>query len=137
MKPVLISAALYYGNTKVDVHPNDTLPFPVEIDMSNVEESVRQVAAIMSNASGGHTIRNVKYAVNKEAGYVTITGNGMSVYYRDEDVAQQAKDALLALAPEERVEHTMSTMARQQVHYVGHVTTDQYGDGWKRPVWSK
>lgn len=117
-------ATLSYGSARYDVTPNETLPLPAEFDFDQPEDCARLVAAIMSNASGGHRLRAVRLSIHRKRCTANITAaNGAHVYYAPEN-----SDRLSA-------EQAAQVFAEATVFMLGDVTTDQYGDGWQRASW--
>jgi hypothetical protein len=120
---VLNLAKLMYGKTGYSVEPNETLPLPESFDFDNAEECARQICAIMSNASGGHTLIDCTLRVDYQDRTANITSSGMHVFYRPVDM------------PKIGVEEALAKMERIVTIPLGTVATDQYGDGWKRARW--
>ncbi|MFK4136748.1 hypothetical protein ACI2KR_31445 [Pseudomonas luteola] len=116
-------AHLVYGSSLSAVKPSQTLPLPQVFDFENPEACARQIFAIMSNASGGFTLKNCQVRLSPERKTANLTCSGAHVFYAD--------DSLPKLGLEEAIEsHKCS-----QVIELGSVRTDQYGDGWKRAHW--
>ncbi len=113
---------LYYGRSCVKVAPTEHLPIPESFDFANPLECAMKVAAILSNASGGHILRDVKLTINREWQTANVTANGAHAYW----------SADRKLKPED----IQAFVNGSQDYNLGSVRTDQYGDGWKRAVWS-
>lgn len=120
----LVFARLNYGSSQYPVEPTSTTPLPVVFDFDNPEESARHIFAVMSNASGGHTLRNCKVRFHRERGSANLTSSGCHVFFHDDDAPKMSLDAVMKFEQEATILH------------LGDVTTDQYGDGWKRAVWT-
>lgn len=125
-------AHITYGSRIYPVKPNETLPLPKEFDFSKPEECAKLIFAIMSNASGGHTLRGCKLAINQVRKTANLSCNGAHVFYRDPEQIQ----SLQGLTDEQIVARIEELNKDRQVIELGNVRTDQYGDGYKRAVWS-
>lgn len=117
-------ARLYYGTSGYAVKPNDTLPLPAEFDYARPVECARLIMAIMSNASGGHILRDCVLRILPGNKAANITGSGVHVYY----CADGPRPAITA-------EQALARFYATGVMHLGSVRTDQYGDGWRRAVW--
>jgi hypothetical protein len=118
-------ATISYGASLYPVRPNEVSPLPAEFDFSDAEACARRIFAIMSNASGGHTLRGCKVRIHAERQTANLTANGCHVFY--------APEQRQPLTPEEAVR----AMDECQTVELGNVTTDQYGEGWKRARWTR
>lgn len=118
-------ATLSYGSTQYPVVPSELSPLPLEFDFNNPEDCARKIFAIMSNASGGHTVRDCKLRINREEKLANLTGSGVHVYYAVKGRAKMSIEQILKLEKE------------KEVFLLGNVTTDQYGNGWKRATWAE
>lgn len=116
-------ARLSYGSSIYPVHPNDLLPIPEEFDFANAVECAQRIFAIMSNASGGHVLHDCTLRIYPTRKSANLTANGCHVYFTDPGKPKLLPHEVLALA------HSV------QVYHLGSVRTDQYGQGWARPVW--
>lgn len=116
-------ATLYYGSTQYPVLPSEISPLPLEFDFNNPVDCARKIFAIMSNASGGHTVRDCKLRINREEQIANLTGSGVHVYYAVKGRAKM------------NIEQILKVEKEKEVFPLGSVTTDQYGDGWKRATW--
>lgn len=124
-------AHLSYGDRLYPVTPNETLPLPKEFDFSKPEECAKLIFAIMSNASGGHTLRNCKVSITPSRKTANLTCNGVHVFYRDPSFI----GTLQGLSDEEVHARLEQLQKERKVYELGNVRTDQYGDGYKRAVW--
>lgn len=115
-------AQLLYGTARYRVSPNDH-PLPVKFDFNNPEECARKVFAIMSNAAGGHTLRDCKVRYHKERGTANLTANGAHIFFQTPGL------------PKLNVEQVCDMVLECVIISLGDVRTDQYGDGWKRAQW--
>lgn len=116
-------AKLMYSKSCYDVEPNDTLPMPKEFDFSNPIECAKKIFAIMSNASGGNRLYRCKVSIHTDRKTANLTAFGVHVYYKPENSKLMT------------AEEAIAAMEKTIIHYLGSVTTDQYGDGWQRAVW--
>ena len=116
-------AKLFYGTTAYDVTPNDTLPLPTEFDFNDPINCAKKIFAIMSNASGGHPLRECKLRYDANLGIANLTSSGCHVFY---DTPNR---------PKRTVEELIKSHADQTFEWLGTVVTDQYGDGWKFAQW--
>lgn len=123
---VLNLARLSYGSSQYPVERNETTPLPEAFDFENAEECARLICAVMSNASGGHTIRDCKVRVDPIRRTANITGNGIHVFYRPEVPHPLTK---------ENFEAEIARIDALPRLELGSVVTDQYGEGWKRARW--
>jgi len=123
-QPALLNrAVLHYGANAYPVTPNKSLPLPPAFDFANGEACARLILAIMSNASGGHTLRDCRVMLAPDGSAANIVCNGAHVYYT---VAERPKLTI----PELLARHTANGWL-----WLGDVQTDQYGDGYTRAVW--
>lgn len=118
-------AQLLYGKSRYRVHPNQHAPLPDRFDFEKPEECARRCFAIMSNASGGHVLKNCKAQYNLERGTANLTSSGAHIYFKDPDAPKLDIEALVDM-------HLASTIIN-----LGTVVTDQYGMGWSRAQWSE
>jgi hypothetical protein len=116
-------AKLSYGRSSYDVEPTSFLPLPQQFDFEHPEECARKIFAIMSNASGGHSLRDCKLAIIASRKTANLTCSGAHVFYAPDGLPTLTVDEALALHAQ-RVEYKL-----------GNVVTDQYGEGWKRARW--
>lgn len=122
MAATLKLATLAYGSTLIPVRPGPHLPIPEVFDFDKFWDQARLTAAIMSNASGGHIIKGVKLRIHRGYESANLTGNGMHVFW------QGVKGLTIEEATKLFEESTLVAL--------GDVRTDQYGDGYKRAIWS-
>lgn len=121
---MLAFARLMYGSSGCSVLPNETTPLPEEFDFDNPVECAKKVFAIMSNASGGHQIKQCTLRVDHVRRVANLTADGVHVFYRPKDSPKFAT-----------IQEMEEAIERTQTHALGTVRTDQYGDGWKRALW--
>lgn len=121
---MLIFARLMYGVSACSVYPTEFTPLPEEFDFDSPVECAKKVFAIMSNASGGHQIKQCMLRVDHVRRIANLTANGVHVFYRPENAAHFAT-----------IKEMEEAIERTQTHALGTVRTDQYGDGWKRAFW--
>ncbi len=121
----LIQAVLLYGSSRYPVEANDTLPLPLEFDFNAPEECARKVLAVMSNASGGHKLANCRLRIHRGRKTASITCSGGYARYREDSTPFAFN-----------VEQAMQFDAECEVYELGAVSTDQYGEGWKRARWT-
>lgn len=124
MTAALQIARLSYGSTSYAVTPNATLPLPTVFDFEHPEEAARQIFAIMSNASGGHPLRDCRVRIHAGRRTANLVANGAHVFY-----APPVREKLT-------VEDALRIERETQVIQLGCVATDQYGNGWKRARWN-
>lgn len=117
-------SVLNYGSSVSSVRPSEFLPLPTTFDFNAPEECARKVFAIMSNASGGFTLRDCRLKIDRERQMANLTSSGCHVFYAPID------------RPKLTVEQAIAADQRAEVFELGDVATDQYGDGWKRARWS-
>lgn len=117
-------AKLMYGATAYNVDPDVSLPIPTEFDFDRPEECARKVFACMSNASGGHPVRDCRLRIDPVRRTANLTGSGVHVFYSPADLPKVSVDEAIQIA------------LRTVMIDLGDVTTDQYGDGWKRAQWA-
>jgi hypothetical protein len=117
-------ARLYYGSSAYPVERNETLPLPETFDFEKPEECARLIFAIMSNASGGHTLHKCTLRIDPVRRVANLTAGGVHVFYKPIN------------APKMTVEEAIAATERIWVLELGNVFTDQYGYGWKRARWS-
>lgn len=123
-RPALLArAVLHYGDSTYPVTPNETLPLPAAFDFGNPEACARHILAVMSNASGGHTLRDCRVVLAHDSSAASIVANGAHVYYKVPDQRKLTLTEALARA------------AAQRLLQLGDVQTDQYGDGYTRAQW--
>ena len=102
--------------------PHAGLPIPETFNFKDPEGCAKQVAAIMSNASGGFLIKDVKLSYHEGWGCANLSGNGMHVYW-----SNGKKGSI----------QEVCKMAEESTKIdLGTVSSDQYGEGWKRAIWS-
>ena len=82
------------------------------------------IFAIMSNASGGFTMRDCKLRYDVEDKMANLTAHGCHVSY-----AVKGR-------PKIAVEEALARDDRSVTILLGDVATDQYGGGWQRARWS-
>lgn len=117
-------ALLNYGSHSIKVQPSETHPLPMEFDFDKAEECARKIFAVMSNASGGFTLSNCKVRMHRGRKFANLTCNGSHIYYRDQNAAKLS------------IDEAMKVHEESEVIELGAVSSDQYGDGWKRAQWS-
>ncbi|HEX8590708.1 hypothetical protein [Pseudomonas sp.] len=117
-------AHLNYGATVIHVKPSDLLPLPPTFDFDNAEQCARTVFAVMSNASGGFALRDCKVRIDIARKRVNLTASGCHVFYAPTDRQKLP------------IEEAIRAHQQATVLELGSVSTDQYGEGWKRAVWS-
>lgn len=120
---VLDRAVLCYGSSLYPVKPNETLPLPAVFDFGNPIECARLVMAIMSNASGGHPLRNCRLILAPDQLGASIVCSGAHVHYSVAD------------RPKLTATEALARFAAQRWYMLGDVVTDQYGDGYTRARW--
>lgn len=120
----LEKAVLTYGTRQYPVAPTETTPLPVEFDFNNPHECAQRVFAIMSNASGGHVLRDCTLRINRRRKTANLTANGCHVFYAPPD------------RPKLTVQEVERVFAETEVISLGHVRTDQYGEGYNRAYWT-
>lgn len=116
-------AHINYGRGMYPVKPSDTLPLPTTFDFTNAEECARKVFAVMSNASGGFTLRDCKVRIDPEGRCANLTASGCHVFYNDET------------QPKLTIDQAVDRHLRSTIINLGDVSTDQYGNGWQRAKW--
>lgn len=122
---MLQRAVLMYGTRAYPVTPCPTTPLPESFDFDHPEECARLIFAIMSNASGGHTLRDCTLRLSEQWGRANLTCNGAHVYYKHPGFGNPIEV--------QDIDSYMNSCTRVNL---GTVRTDQYGDGWKRAVWA-
>lgn len=120
---ILDRAILYYGQSAYPVTPCDTLPIPSAFDFGNPEACARHILAVMSNASGGHTLRDCRVWLAHDSSAANIVANGAHVYYAAPNRAKLTATEALA------------RHAAQHLLQLGDVQADQYGEGYTRAQW--
>lgn len=120
---ILDRAVLHYGDSVYPVTPNEFLPLPSAFDFGNPEACARHILAVMSNASGGHTLRDCRLWIAHDSSVANIVANGAHVYYAVRDRAKLS------------VTEALARQAAVRVLQLGDVQTDQYGDGYTRAQW--
>jgi hypothetical protein len=130
MEAKLNRAVLHYGSSSYPVERNEVSPLPETFDFRNPEDCARKICAIMSNASGGHTIRECKVRVDPIRRTANITGSGIHVFYKPESYVPAAP------ITDDNMEAEIARIEDLPVLMLGSVTTDQYGEGWKRARWT-
>lgn len=120
----LVFASLMYGVRGYEVKPAAHLPLPETFDFDNPEECAKLIFACMSNASGGHLLRDCKLKIHRGRQTANLTSSGCHVFYAPKDRAKLTVEQAIALEQEAEVFH------------LGSVATDQYGEGWKRARWT-
>lgn len=116
-----VHAVLMYGSSVCPVRPNEGLPIPEVFDWGNPVECAKKIFAMMSNASGGHHLKDCKVSVNVEFGSANLFCNGAHIFY--------------SYGRKYPLEEMMEKMKSTVTYDLGSVVTDQYGDGWKRAKW--
>ena len=116
-------SSLSYGSSRYRVEPSELRPLPEEFDFDNPEECARLIFAVMSNASGGHTLSDCTLRYNKRLQRANLTASGCHVYYSD--------DRKLSM-DEAFCYHRMEDTVTLQL---GYVYSDQYEGGWQRARW--
>ena len=122
-------AKLTYGVRAYPVEKNEHFsPFEDFDPKGDLMEQVFKAIAMMSNASGGHTLRDAKVRVHPT--FVSIIGNGFSIKWGEVD------PTVRAIANIEQRAIEVSRIFNESVVYdvPFAVRTDQYGDGWKRAI---
>lgn len=123
-------ARLFYGASHYDVDMNDYVPFLTSYCGEDIAAFARQVLAVMSNASGGH--RLTRCSVMTFNGHVQIIASGVTVYYENPDAVKYDLTTL------DGAKAYAETFERDcVVTHLGEVITDQYGEGYKRAVWTR
>ena len=131
MKSILQFATLSYGARRINVVPTTSTPIPTSLDPASplFLTHVRNIFAMMSNASGGHPIRGCKVAVFRDT--VNLTGEDVHVFFKNPEA-----DPVKLGSDEAAVKAFVEMVERERVVTVlGTVVTDQYGDGWQRARW--
>lgn len=136
MRSILQFATLSYGRRQTRVVPTTNVPIPTGLDVRSpfFLTHVRNILAMMSNAGGGHPVRNCKVSVFRDS--VNITGDGVHVFFKDPTVPPLEKGADDEETTRIFLEYMNTVEGEQVVTELGNVVTDQYGDGWMRAVWS-
>ena len=76
-------AVLTYGSRSIPVVPSELNPLPAEFDFQNPVECARLIFAIMSAASGGHSLHDCKVRVDQERRTANLTCSGAHVFYAE------------------------------------------------------
>lgn len=76
-------AVLTYGSRSIPVEPSELHPLPAEFDFQNPVECARTIFAIMSAASGGHSLHDCKVRVDQERRTANLTCSGAHVFYAE------------------------------------------------------
>jgi hypothetical protein len=119
-------ARLIYGSRLYPIKPSVHLPIPETFDFENPIECAKTIFAIMSNACGGHTIRRCELRTDQALGMANLTGIGVHVYY-----------APLHHYRTRNIDDVMHMILCTKLYSLGNVSSDQYGDGWKRAIWTE
>lgn len=132
---MLKSATLQYTPTSiVHVKPHAGLPIPAEFDFHNPIRAAKEIAALMSNASGGHVLNNCRLTYNRNCQTATVTALGMAVHYAPEGFKLFSEgtsaDPNMVRDVITRYQNGCTTVE------LGNVVADQYGKGWLRAKWS-
>ena len=78
-------AVLIYGLRCIAVEPSDLNPLPAEFDFQNPVECARTIFAIMSAASGGHSLHNCTVRIDQKRRTANLTCSGAHVFYAEPD----------------------------------------------------
>ncbi|WGN90762.1 hypothetical protein [Burkholderia phage vB_BglM_WTB] len=116
-------ARIFHGSNSHPVKPSERLPIPEQFDFDNPIECAKKIAAIMSFASGGHKMRDVKLRVHRGRRSANIIGNGLHVFYRDPD------SAALPATPKTIEEYSRES----DVTVLGNVRAK---NAWTSPKWT-
>lgn len=116
-------ARLNYGASSYTVQRTEFLPIPEVFDFDNPVQCAKLVLAMMSNASGGFTLRDCKLRIHRGRKTANITASGCHVFYAPKDRGKLTVEQ--AIAMEQEIETFL----------LGSVGTDQYGGGYKRARW--
>lgn len=122
-------AHLSYGSGILPIQPSESLPLPAVFNFDQPEECARKIFAVMSNASGGFTLRGCTLKVDPVRKTANLTANGCHVYYAD-----PATPKLGANGADLEAE-LLALIDRTIVTKLGDVATDQYGNGHERARW--
>lgn len=121
----LFRAAICYGSNEYPVEAGPLHPLPPEFDFENPEACARLALAVLSNAAGGHTLRDCRVIYSLERRNAVVSASGAYARYSSPD-----RSALT-------VEDALRIMAESITIQLGSVRSDQYGEGWKRAKWNK
>lgn len=116
-------ARIFHGSNSYPVKPSERFPIPEAFDFDDPVNCAKKIAAIMSFASGGHKLRDVKVRFHKGRRSAHIIGNGLHVFYRD-DSAPAREATPVAIEDYYRESDTAS---------LGNVRAK---NGWDRAVWT-
>lgn len=117
-------AVLYYGTRVYPVPRNEITPFPESYHRDQSwQDFGRTVCAMLSNASGGHTLRDCKLRIYRDGSVTVSCSGGRASYYSPNKPRN--------MSAEQAIEYMESSV----VFHLGNVRTDQYGEGWQRAVW--
>ena len=140
----IVEANIFYGRQRCPVDVDSELLSFLPINCNNWVEAVLRAMAIVSNASGGHTLGHREPAserFNTDAHliidvvnrYALLTGSGFSVRWGTERVkAPQLADCNRDIPTYARaMDEYLRTLTHHDVPYI--VTSTQYGNGWEHP----
>lgn len=121
-------ANLFYSRQRIPVQRSDGLPLP-DFDPFRPEETAFQTMAIMSNASGGFTLRGAVLRVYRDQEFASLIGPGYSVFWGNRDafrrIEGETAEQMVA-----RHDAMYRNALEMQIPYG--VASDQYHEGWKR-----
>jgi hypothetical protein len=123
----LFRAAICYGRYSNEylVERGALHPLPAEFDFAQPAECARLILAVMSNAAGGHTLRDCRVFYSMERRTACVSASGAYARYSP------------AFRPPMTVEEATRIVHESVTIQLGSVTTDQYGEGWKRARWNE
>lgn len=128
MTYALKSANLFYGRQRIPVERCEGLPLP-DFDPLRPEDTAFQTMAIMSNASGGFTLRGAVLKVYADHAFASLVGPGYSVFWGEREAFRKREGE----TAEQLVARHDAMYQRALIMELPYgVATDQYHEGWKR-----
>lgn len=116
-------AKLYYGVNGYDIQPSETLPLPRKFDFDNPEKCARLIFALMSQASGGFTLRDCRVHINAEVEMASLVANGAHIFYAPDN------------RPKLTASQAMDLIVHRKTLTLGSVTTDTAPKAYTRAHW--
>jgi hypothetical protein len=121
-------AALQYGVKNLPIPAEDLHPIQA-FNPDDHETCAFNGMAVLSNLSGGHKLMGGVLVINREFQYARIIGNGFTIRW--------------GTAPRRELDESIETFIARMDKVRSHeqrivlpfdVSSDQYGDGWRRAI---
>lgn len=127
----LQKAAITYGASEYEVKADDVWALPVEFNFNDPTRCALQVLAALSEAGGGHTLRDCRVVMHKGRHTATVSANGAYARFapRERGTPLSAADALRIMGETETIQlGSVTCRGGQALQLVG----DSYAHAQRR-----